>query len=165
MFSSIGILQWKKIEKDLDDFWHFLWVCWFLGKNVSNFASPVWKLHNPYCQTIGSLFVIWTSPRQKSYDLIFGVYWYSDSCEYYFFLFCFACSYLFIFIFSFRSASYTRLRVTTDEPYLTNFMYDNNAVEPDFETEAENVTSNNSTKGKFTLWVLNIVAQKNCSSF
>jgi hypothetical protein len=34
---------------------------------------------------------------------------------------------------------------------LTNFMYDNNAVEPDFETEAENVTSNNSTKGKFTL--------------
>ena len=55
--------------------------------------------------------------------------------------------YYFIF---FRSASYTRLRVTTDEPYLTNFMYDNNAVEPDFETEAENVTSNNSTKGKFT---------------
>ena len=57
--------------------------------------------------------------------------------------------YYFIFIF-FCSASYTRLRVTTDEPYLTNFMYDNNAVEPDFETEAENVTSNNSTKGKYT---------------
>ena len=55
--------------------------------------------------------------------------------------------YYFIF---FRSASYTRLRVTTDEPYLTNFMYDNNAVDPDFETEAENGTSNNSTKGKFT---------------
>ena len=55
-----------------------------------------------------------------------------------------------IILFFFRSASYTRLRVTTDEPYLTNFMYDNNAVEPDFETEAENVTSNNSTKGKFT---------------
>ena len=35
-------------------------------------------------------------------------------------------------------------------------MYDNNAVEPDFETEAENVTSNNSTKGKFTYRVLNI---------
>lgn len=45
--------------------------------------------------------------------------------------------------------SYTRLRVTTDEPYLTNFMYDNNAVEPDFETEAENVTSNNSTKDSY----------------
>ena len=56
----------------------------------------------------------------------------------------------FNYYFFFCSASYTRLRVTTDEPYLTNFMYDNNAVEPDFETEAENVTSNNSTKGKFT---------------
>ena len=58
--------------------------------------------------------------------------------------------YFLIIIIFFCSASYTRLRVTTDEPYLTNFMYDNNAVEPDFETEAENVTSNNSTKGKFT---------------
>ena len=59
-----------KIEKDSDDFWHrkltlkffdsssliqnskfnhFLWVCWFLGKNLSNFVPPVWKLHNPYC--------------------------------------------------------------------------------------------------------------------
>ena len=28
---------------------HFLWVCWFLGKNLSNFVSPVGKLHNPYC--------------------------------------------------------------------------------------------------------------------
>ena len=24
-------------------------VCWFLGKNLSNFIYPVWKLHNPYC--------------------------------------------------------------------------------------------------------------------
>ena len=68
----------KKIEKDSDNFWHrkltlkvkrlgdfalfdtspltqfwkfnnFLWVCWFWGKNLSNFAHPVWKLHNPYC--------------------------------------------------------------------------------------------------------------------
>ena len=23
--------------------------CWFLGKNLSNFVSPIWKLHNPYC--------------------------------------------------------------------------------------------------------------------
>ena len=29
----------------------FLWVCWFLGKNPSNFVPPVWKLHNPYCHT------------------------------------------------------------------------------------------------------------------
>ena len=30
---------------------NFLWVCWFLGKNLSNFVSPAWKLHNPYCHS------------------------------------------------------------------------------------------------------------------
>ena len=25
-----------------------LWVCWFLGKNFSNFVSPTWKLNSPY---------------------------------------------------------------------------------------------------------------------
>ena len=55
--------------------------------------------------------------------------------------------FLFHFLFFFFcSASFIGLRVTTDKPYLTNFMYDNNAVEPDFETEmAENVTSNATT--------------------
>ena len=71
----------KKIEKDSDNFWYrkltlkvkrlgdfalfdtspltqfskfnnFLWVCWFLGKNLSNFVPPVWKLHKPYCHTL-----------------------------------------------------------------------------------------------------------------
>ena len=71
----------KKIEKDSDNFWYrkltlkvkrlgdfalfdtspltqfskfnnFLWVCWFLGKNLSNFVPPVWKLHNPHCNTV-----------------------------------------------------------------------------------------------------------------
>ena len=70
------MFQWKKIERDSDDFWHgkltlkvkfwhFLkpphytnsqnsiivcgmWVCWFLGKNLSNFVPPTWKLDNPY---------------------------------------------------------------------------------------------------------------------
>ena len=28
---------------------HFPWVCWFVGKNLSNFVPPAWKLHNPYC--------------------------------------------------------------------------------------------------------------------
>ena len=27
---------------------NFLWVCWFLCKNLSNFVPPTWKLHNPY---------------------------------------------------------------------------------------------------------------------
>ena len=72
----------KKIEKDSDNFWYrkltlkvkrlgdfalfdtspltqfskfnnFLWVCWFLGKNHSNFVPPAWKLHNPYCHNVG----------------------------------------------------------------------------------------------------------------
>ena len=71
----------KKIEKDSDNFWYrkltlkvgrlgdfalfdtsplvqfskfkkILWVCWFVGKNLSNFMYPVWKLHNPYCHTL-----------------------------------------------------------------------------------------------------------------
>ena len=70
----------KKIEKDSDNFWYrkltlkvgrlgdfalfdtsplvqfskfkkILWVCWFLGKKLSNFIPPVWKLHNPYCHS------------------------------------------------------------------------------------------------------------------
>ena len=90
----------KKIEKDSDNFWYrkltlkvkrlgdfalfhtsplsqfskfnnFLWVCWFLGKNLSNFVPPVWKLHNPYCHNTQSkvrwrfLKILW--PSQKLY--------------------------------------------------------------------------------------------------
>jgi hypothetical protein len=32
---------------------NFLWVCWFLCKNLSNFVPPNWKLHNPYCHNAG----------------------------------------------------------------------------------------------------------------
>ena len=41
-FSQLAINPKLKI-------WSFLWVCWFLGTNLSNFVSPVWKFHNPYC--------------------------------------------------------------------------------------------------------------------
>ena len=27
---------------------NFLWVRWFLDKNISNFVPPAWKLNNPY---------------------------------------------------------------------------------------------------------------------
>ena len=27
----------------------FEYLCWFLGKNLSNFVSSAWKLDNPYC--------------------------------------------------------------------------------------------------------------------
>ena len=33
---------------------NFLWVCWFLGENLSNFVPPVWKLHNAYCHNTHS---------------------------------------------------------------------------------------------------------------
>ena len=31
----------------------FEYLCWFLGKNLSNFVPSVWKLHNPYWHTVG----------------------------------------------------------------------------------------------------------------
>ena len=78
MSKIILFVNERKIRTDSDNFWHwkltlkvkfwsnfgtfcispltqfskfndFLWVCWFLGKNLSNFIPPVWKLHNPYC--------------------------------------------------------------------------------------------------------------------
>ena len=45
---------WKLLRLPLIQFSrlnNFLWVCWFLGKILSNFVPPVWKLHNPYCHT------------------------------------------------------------------------------------------------------------------
>ena len=44
LFDSLPLIQNSKFN-------NFLWVCWFLGKNLSNFVPPVWKLHNPYCHT------------------------------------------------------------------------------------------------------------------
>ena len=46
LFDSSPLIQNSKFNK-------FLWVCWFLGKNLSNFVSPIWKLHNPYCNNQG----------------------------------------------------------------------------------------------------------------
>ena len=48
-----ALYQWKKIEKDwlalfdtsplhqFSEFNNFLWVCWFSGKNLSNFVHPL----------------------------------------------------------------------------------------------------------------------------
>ena len=67
-FFVIDIFWWNQflnhfITKMMPYFWqlainpnskfnHFLWVCWFLGKSISNFVSPIWKLHNPYCHIL-----------------------------------------------------------------------------------------------------------------
>ena len=45
LFDSSPLIQNSRFN-------NFLWVCWFLCKNISNFVSPVWKLHNPYCHTV-----------------------------------------------------------------------------------------------------------------
>ena len=39
---------WGSPLVQFSKFKNFLWVCWFLGENLSNFIYPVWKLHNPY---------------------------------------------------------------------------------------------------------------------
>ena len=56
IFKSLYFLKWCPIfdTSPLTQFSKFnnsLWVCWFLGKNLSNFVPPVWKIHNPYCHT------------------------------------------------------------------------------------------------------------------
>ena len=45
IFDTSPLTQFSK-------FINFLWVCWFLGKNLSNFVPPVWKFHNPYCHIV-----------------------------------------------------------------------------------------------------------------
>ena len=43
---------WKLLRPPLTQiskFNNFLWVCWFLGKTLSNFVPPVWNLHNQCC--------------------------------------------------------------------------------------------------------------------
>ena len=45
IFDTSPLTQFSKFN-------NFLWVCWFFGKNLSNFAPPIWKLHNPYCHNV-----------------------------------------------------------------------------------------------------------------
>ena len=45
LFDTSPLTQFSKFN-------NFLWVCWFLGKNLSNFVYPAWKLDNPYCHNV-----------------------------------------------------------------------------------------------------------------
>ena len=56
IFKSLNFLKWCPIFDtspltQFSKFNNFLWVCWFLGKSLSNFVPPAWKLHNPYCHS------------------------------------------------------------------------------------------------------------------
>ena len=44
---------WGSPLVQFSKFYNFLWACWFLCKNLSNFVPLPWKLHNPYCHTEG----------------------------------------------------------------------------------------------------------------
>ena len=44
LFDTSPLHQFSKFN-------NFLWVCWFLGKNISDFVPPTWKLDNPYYHT------------------------------------------------------------------------------------------------------------------
>ena len=53
IFKLFYFLKWCSIFDtsplhQFSKFNNFLWTCWFLGKNLSNFAPPAWKLNNPY---------------------------------------------------------------------------------------------------------------------
>ena len=53
-FSLTLLLKWCSIFESsplnqFSKFNNFLWVCWFLSKNLSNFVSPDLKIHNRYC--------------------------------------------------------------------------------------------------------------------
>ena len=45
IFDSSPLTQFLKFN-------NFLWVCWFLGKNLPNFVPPAWKLDNLYYHSI-----------------------------------------------------------------------------------------------------------------
>ena len=98
MCSLIDILQWKKNQRDSDDFWHSkltlklkIWYfltaphysnfqnmvisfeySWFLAKNLSNFVSLPWKLHDWYCHTADC--TAWNYLRKYNCSLIIMPY-------------------------------------------------------------------------------------------
>ena len=111
MCSLIDILQWKKNQRDSDDFWHrkltlkvkfwyFLTAphysnfqnmvisfeySWFLPKNLPNFVSLPWKLHNRECHTainkyLSSCCKIRGSLLLRSVSLLL-LYYYHPACS------------------------------------------------------------------------------------
>ena len=44
---------------------NFLWVFWFLGKNISNFVPQDWKLDNLYYNTMHTKIVLCKKARKK----------------------------------------------------------------------------------------------------
>ena len=79
---------------------NILWVCWFLGKNISNFVHPAWKLVNLYCHGEGQFPPYPPTPHLQLppalflSGMTFYLSWISDSrvwrqtCKYVFYEYC-----------------------------------------------------------------------------
>ena len=68
LFDSSPLIQNSKFN-------NFLWVSWFFGKNISNFLSPIWKLHNPYCHTV---FIPWNEKIWMRFQKTFWLHCYKS---------------------------------------------------------------------------------------
>ena len=60
IFDSSPLLQNSKFN-------NFLWVCWFLCKNISNFVPLIWKLHNPYCHNGNTYHIFWVNVITRTF--------------------------------------------------------------------------------------------------
>ena len=60
LFDTFPLIQFSKFN-------NFHWVCWFLGKNLSNFVSPAWKINNPYYHTVK--IIRWVRKYQSPHSL------------------------------------------------------------------------------------------------
>ena len=65
LFDTSPLHQFSKFN-------NFLWVCWFLGKNISFFVSPDFKLHNLYSHNVSTawrlVFVFGAGFRETSHE-------------------------------------------------------------------------------------------------
>ena len=84
-FKSLYLLKWCPIFDtspltQFSKFNNFLWVCWFLGKNLSNFVPPIWKLHYPYCHSARHFFCSCISVFTRVFHVKqfpFNIFWYT----------------------------------------------------------------------------------------
>ena len=52
LFSKMMPIFYSSPWHQFSKFNHFLWLCWFWGKNLSNFVLLAIKLDNPYCHNV-----------------------------------------------------------------------------------------------------------------
>ena len=83
-FDSINF-EIALFSKLMPNFWHlpitpileiqYIWVCWFLSKNLSHFVLHAWKLNNPYYHPRRSIWICCPNLPQS------GPGWKSIDCK------------------------------------------------------------------------------------